>query len=551
MVVLQMGYIKGRHRKQMTLFPETIDDYITDNNSVKVIDAFVDCLDMAAIGFKNTTPKTQGRPSYDPRILLKLYIYGYFNKIRSSRKLMQECRRNLEVMWLIGKLTPDFRTIADFRKDNARALKKVFRQFVRICNELNLYSREMIAIDGSKFRAVNSKDHNVTSKKLEQKFKRVDKSINEYLEALDKYDKNESDTKELTKEEIQEKIVALRQRKEKYNTYLEEMQESGETQLSFVDSESRLMKTKNGAFEVCYNVQTAVDVKNHMIVNYDVTNKCNDMGLLKDNANETKEQLDTDVIEVIADKGYESKEDLLDCLKAGIIPHVSLRDEKIKIELISLYNDLEITPETKDSTKPQDIKKCLEAGILPTVYENRNIDIEVIEEIKQVKNQRCFILNESDNTVICPEGKILRKAAYFRKKAATRYVSRSACRKCKNKCTAAKFKQLDLRDGQKKLCLKSIDKVEKKVKITLKPNKEKLKLRKCIVEHPYGTIKRWCDGSYVLMKGMVKASADLSLSFLTYNLKRAINILGFEKLIEALMQISRHFSPLVIACYKV
>jgi len=529
-----MGHIIGKDRYQFTLFPETLDEYISEDNPVRVIDAFIKQLDLIEAGFINVIPAREGRPSYGPNCLLKLYLYGYFNKIRSSRKLMHECRRNVEVMWLIGKLDPDFRTISDFRKNNAKALKRVFRAFVKVCVELGLYTRELVAIDGSKFRAANSKDNNITVSKLEDRLKRIEKNITEYLEELDRNDQNEVDTKELTKEELQQKIEVLRQRQEKYNEYIKEMKESNETQKSFVDPESRLMKTHNGGFDVCYNVQTAVDAGSHMVVDFDVTNNCNDMGLLYEGAKRAKEALEEEILEVVADNGYEGKEDMLECLKSGIIPHVALKDGVAEQEIVIDYNESVITDETLHSSEPEDIQKCLEAGVLPAVYMNKNIEIEVVEQKKVGPGEKCFTRSEDGKTVICPEGRTLNKAADLKNKSKIRYTSRSACSHCLNKCTTSEFKQVDLKGGQNILFINSPNVIERKVKIRIKPDKEKIKTRKMVVEHPFGTVKRWCDASYVLMKGRVKATADLSLSFLAYNMKRAIRMVGVSELVAVM-----------------
>ena len=310
------------------------------------------------------------------------------------------------------------------------------------------------------------------------------------------------------------------------------MKENNATQKSFVDPESRLMLTHSGGFEVCYNVQTAVDAGNHMIVDFEVTNNCNDIGLLYEGAQRAKEALETEILDVVADNGYESKEDMLECLKAGIIPNVALKNDVVECEITLAYKESEITSETLNSTKPEDIQKCLEAGILPAAYTNKNIEIEVVEITKNGPSEKCFTLNENGESVTCPKGKILNKSAYLENKSATRFVSRSACSNCDDKCTTSNFKQVDLKDGQKTLYLKNPNFTERKVIIKLKPDKEKLKKRKGVVEHPFGTIKRWCDGSYTLMKSKIKANADLSLSFLAYNMKRAIKIMGVERLIE-------------------
>lgn len=536
MVVLFMRYIKGNNRNQVTFLPDTLDEYVSENNPVRVIDAFVNNIDLVKAGFNNAVPAKEGRPGYNPRHLIKLYVYGYFNKIRSSRKLMTECTRNVEVMWLIDKLVPDFRTISDFRKNNPKALKNVFRAFVKVCVELDLYKKELIAIDGSKFRAVNSKDKNFTRSKLKNKLKRIEKNIEEYLEELDEHDEEESeDSEELTKEEIKEKIKDLEKRQEKYNKYLKEMKENNETQKSLTDPESRLMRTHNGGFDVCFNVQTAVDAENHMIADFEVTNKGNDMGLLNGLAKNVKNELECDILELAADKGYESIEDMLECLKNGIIPNVSLKDGATKVNIPLEYEKMKIDSKTLESTDSKDIEKCLRAGVLPKAYRDKNLEIKVVEKAINKKSDKYFKLNEDRNSVTCPEGKILNKSAYLKKRKLTRFANRSGCRKCTNKCTKSKYKQVDLKDGQEILYAK-IRSVIKEVVITIKPDKEKIMERKCIVEHPFGTIKYWSGGSYLLLKGKIKATADLSLSFLAYNMKRAINIVGVEKLMKHLTE---------------
>lgn len=294
-----MKYIKGQLRSQMTMVTETLEDYISEDNPVRVIDAFVDSLDLELAGFNRTTPKDTGRPPYDPRDLLKLYVYGYFNKIRSSRKLMTECTRNIELFYLLCRLTPDFRTIADFRKDNAKAIKKVFSAFVKLCMKLNLYQKELLAIDGSKFRAVNSKSSTYNAEVLEKKLKRIDEHIVEYLSQMDKNDETEPDSP--SPEQIKAAIQELTTRKEKYQGYLKELLESGETQLLTTDPEARRMHSKDG-FHCCYNVQTAVDNGSHLIAEYEVTNHNTDQGLLKEVADITRKALEVETLEVTADK---------------------------------------------------------------------------------------------------------------------------------------------------------------------------------------------------------------------------------------------------------
>ena len=258
-----MDYIKGQSRMQTTMLPDCIDDLIDQDSPVRVIDAFVDGLDLVEAGFSKALLNKTGRPPYDPRDLLKLYIYGYFNKIRSSRKLMTECSRNIELFFLLNRLTPDFRTIADFRKDNAKALRNVFRAFVRICMQLGLYQKELLAVDGSKFRAVNSKDHCYNAEILHKKLERIDGHIAQYLGRMDTEDKREPEINKLTPEQVKSAIEQLRARKEKYQGYLKEIDESGQTQLLLTDPEARRMHSKDG-FHCCYNVQTAVDDGSHL-----------------------------------------------------------------------------------------------------------------------------------------------------------------------------------------------------------------------------------------------------------------------------------------------
>ncbi len=327
-----MKYITGESRYQITFLPDCIEDYVGKDNPVRVIDAFVNQIDMDKLGFKRAQPNDTGRSSYDPRDLLKLYIYGYFNKIRSSRKLMQECTRNLDLIYLIGKLVPDFRTIADFRKDNPIALKKVFKEFVKTCMKLNLYRRELFSIDGSKFRAQNSKDNCYNRIVLEKKLANIERNINDYLNYMEKEDKNEIAQESLTAEKIEAAIDEVTKRKEKYTGYLEELEKSGETQLLTTDPDARRMHSKDG-FHCCYNAQTAVDGGSHLIAGYSVDSKT-DVGHLKEVSDEAKELLEVQSIEVLADKGYDSQQDIMDCLMNGTVANVAIKEEKVSRPII-------------------------------------------------------------------------------------------------------------------------------------------------------------------------------------------------------------------------
>jgi len=565
-----MAYIGGINRKQMVLFPECLDEYIDENNPIRVIDVFVNQVDIESAGFLRFVPAKEGRPGYDPRDILKLYIYGYFNKIRSSRKLMAECRKNVEVMWLLKKLIPDFRTIADFRKIHPAALKNIFRAFVKLCDSLDLYSKDLISIDGSKFKAVNAKDRNFTFSKLDDRIRRIDEHISEYLSALEDNDKEETEDSVFSKEEIEKKIQKLKDRKEIYDSYLKEMLENSETQKSLTDPEARLMKF-NGKFDVGYNVQTAVDSGKKLIADFVLTNQPNDSGLLFEVAEDTRKLLGMETIETVADKGYRKPEDLQECLEKGIIPNVYPPDGANGHTFELDYKATVISDEIRNSTKPDDIKKCLSAGIIPTIYDNTNMTLEVLEkkakekpeEVKQdaieipenidaLLQAGYFVRDMEKNFVTCPMGYILRKRTVNR--GNDRYCNMLACSKCENKCTKSKYKTIDFKPGQymikskvwegkvstrtNSLTIKD-DEPKNKGKfikktvviITFVPDAEKLKQRKSLSEHPFGTVKRWHDSSYLLLKGKEKTASEISLSFLVYNLKRAINELGVKEIL--------------------
>lgn len=317
-----MAYIKGKNRQQYTMFPECIDDYVECDSPVRLFDAFVDSLSMNELGFVRSTPKEEGRPGYDPRDLLRIYIYGYFYSIRSSRRLERECKCNIEVMWLTGKLTPDFRTISDFRKDNKEAIKKIFKEFNRFCFKLQLFSKSFISIDGSKFKAVNSKDRNFTLSKLDDRIKRLDEHIALYMEELEICDQQEN--RQLSKQELEHKLNVCEQRRDKYNNYRERMQESGESQISLTDPDARLMKQNEG-FGVCYNTQTAIDAESHLIAGYEVTNNPTDHGQITKIASDVKSEYGINCLEAVADKGYECPQDQADALVAGVVPNVITR----------------------------------------------------------------------------------------------------------------------------------------------------------------------------------------------------------------------------------
>ena len=545
-----MDYIKGQARGQMTLLPDCIDDLVSPENPVRVIDAFVDGLDMEQLGFQRAVPNETGRPSYDPRDMLKLYVYGYFNKTRSSRKLMVECGRNIEMFFLLNRLTPDFRTIGDFRKDNAKALKNVFRAFVRMCMKLGLYHRELVAVDGSKFRAVNSSANCYNAETLEKKLRRIDEHIAEYLKQLDAADENEQWESQPTPEQIREALAELTQRKERYQGYLKKLEDSGETQLLTTDPEARRMHSKDG-FHCCYNVQTAVDDGSHLIAEYEVTNHNTDQGLLRDVAESVKDALDLETVEVVADKGYESREDILNCVMNGIVPNVALKYDKEERVYSLEYEAADITEEQRNSTKPEDIHRCLHAGVLPACYEGMALSVQ----LQGQGELSCFTLND-DGMVTCPMGNIFHKLKT--KGVNTVYGNKDACRQCKHRCTAGKNpKTVSFGPSTRVVPVEMYgaskyearplpedlvpynsfhrkDKVPKTVLLTIRPDRGKLRKRMCLSEHPFGTVKWYHGAHYLLCKGKEKATAELGLSFLAYNLRRAINLVGIEALIRAM-----------------
>ena len=545
-----MKYIQGHDRNQTTLLPDSVEDLISKDNPVRFIDVFVDKMDIEGMGFKKSTPAETGRPSYDPRDLLKLYIYGYFNKIRSSRKLMTECTRNIELFFLLNRLTPDFRTIADYRKDNSDAIHKVFRAFAKLCLKLKLYEKELFAIDGSKFRAVNSKANSYNRETLIDKLKRIDEHIANYLSQMNQEDSSSFEAPAPSKEAILAAMDELNSRKEKYIDFINYLDESGETQILTTDPEARVMHSKDG-FHCYYNVQTAVDKGSHLIADYMVTNNCTDQGLLKDVSEGVKELMEEETVEVVADKGYESRDDIKDCIMNGIVPNVAFKYDKSERIYSIDYVENEITEDIRNSTEPENIQKCISAGVLPACYENTAIEVEVQEQ----NDLSCFILNDH-GTVTCPMGNKLSKVKSKGKN--TIYACKEACRQCSNRCTASKnHKTVSFGPTTKFVPVKMFgninsnltkipgnipmnpfnhtlernDQPKKKVVLKIKEDTHKLKERMQLSEHPFGTVKWYHGAHYLLCKGIKKTTAELGLSFLVYNMKRAINMVGIEKLI--------------------
>ena len=562
-----MAYKKGSDRRQRILFPDCIDEYVEADAPVRLFDAFVDSLNIEELGFIRSTPKKKGTPGYDPRDLLKLYIYGYFYQVRSSRKLARECKCNVEVMWLLSKLSPDFRTISDFRKDNKESIEKVFKEFNRFCYRLRLFSKSYISIDGSKFKAVNAKDNNFTLSKLDDRIKRLDEHISLYMEALDECDNAES--RKLSKEELQHKLDVCQERKQRYEGYRDRLEESGERQLSLTDPDAKLMKANEG-FCVGYNVQTAVDAGSHMIAGYKVTNSPTDHGQITSVASEVKTDYEVPILETTADKGYESPEDHAEALANGIVPNVIQRNSGCTEQVQYEYKEAEITDEQKASTNPEELCACLGAGVIPDAYKDILTDVEIAEVREYVPNssdssilsmtpeqmrskalEGYFVRDSERNLVYCPQGEILRQKS-LKKNNMIRYYNRQACTNCKCKCTKRKCMEIDfskdrlIKGMNAKMKQKAKEenkdnpkpqrtfKVKKVVRYVLHLDQKKMDNRKCLSEHPFGTIKRALGQYYFLLKGFAKVKAEMALFCLSYNLRRAISLRGVPALLAAL-----------------
>ena len=550
-----MSHIPGKSRAQI-LMPGSIDEYVEEYSPVRVIDAFVDTLDMKALGFTKASPSHTGRPSYDPADLLKLYIYGYMNKMRSSRRLMTECRRNMEVMFLLNELKPDFRTISDFRKDNPEPIREVFREFVKFCGKHGIYKKELIAIDGTKVRAQNADDKCYNREILVKKIVRIDEHIEEYMGALKRNDEtgeddDDEDGRRKTPEEIHEALDELYERREKYEGYLSRIRARTMTQILETDPEAHRMKTRNG-FHCCYNVQVATDTDSHIICEFEATGKTNDLGQLTNLAVKAKDVLDADKLGVVADKGYDSHDDVLHTLMQGIFPNVPVRNGKDERIFNIDYRHVDVTDEMKNSTKPKDIRKCFSAGIVPACLENESLSIEIQNGGGVVA---CF-KRIDDKHVRCPMNKVLHRTRR-RNGNQSIFARPSACRTCKNRCTASSnHKTVCFIDGvdyvpaymfgksktfnvmpekafndQHNRALHGRQK-PRRVVIKLKYNEDMTKKRMCSVEHPFGSVKWYGDAGYVLCRGKRKVSAELGLSFLGYNIKRAIKMVGTEELIR-------------------
>jgi Transposase and inactivated derivatives len=479
-------HVNGPHRDQTVLFPNTIDQYVDKENTVRFIDAFLDSLNMEKLGFKHSIPADTGRPSYNPSDMLKLYIYGYLNQVRSSRKLEKECHRNIEVMWLMKKLAPDHKTIAEFRKDNVDCIKGIFQEFVYLCRSLGLYGAQLVAIDGTKFKAVNSKGNNLNEKTVAQRLKKTEEKIAEYLKELDSSDENDSEEDESAKTELKEKLSQLEEKKQQYQQIQGQMKATGQREVSLVDPDSRLMRVNSQALEVGYNIQASVDAKQHLIVDYDVINNSTDHHQLAKDALAAKEILGVDELDVLSDKGFYVEKDIAECEDNGITVFMPIPD------VLSPYKSLGV-PE-------------------PGFYSDR------------------FVYDAAKDLYVCPSGKELtfRKCVYRDDPLRGRVYRTIHCVECefRRRCTRNKRGRTIVRsefDG-------AVERLRSR--LLTSEGLQKCRMRRLLSEHPFGTIKRAFNQGYVLLKGLRKVQGEVGFTMLAYNIKRAINILGVGTLIS-------------------
>jgi len=470
-------FIEGVDRSQSTLFPDRLEDYIAEDNPVRIVDAFVEALDLRALGFQSVDPHATGRPAYHPAVLLKVYIYGYLNRIQSSRRLERETERNVELMWLTERLSPDFKTIADFRKDNGKAIRRVCREFVLLCRRLDLFSQAIVAIDGSKFKAVNNRDKNFTSAKMKQRMEQIEASIERYLGQLDSADREEPSVAEAKTPRLNDKIAALKEEMQRLKELEAQMLEEPDKQISLTDPDARSMKTRGNGI-VGYNVQTAVDTEHHLIVAHEVTNVGSDRGQLSNMAKQARTAMGVEDLTAVADRGYFKGEEILACHEAGITTVLP-------------------KPQTSGS------------------------------QSKGLFGKRDFRYLPEDDEYRCPAGEhlIWRMTTQEKGRTLHRYWS-SACQACsmKSQCTTSK---------QRRVTRWEHEAVLEAVQAQLDREPEKMRLRRQTVEHPFGTLKAWMGYTHFLTKTLPRVRTEMSLHVLAYNMKRVMNLLGVVTLMEA------------------
>jgi transposase len=470
-------FIEGEPRTQATLFPERIEDYIDEDNPVRFIDFFVDGLYLEQLGFHGMKPKETGRPAYHPATMLKLYIYGYLNRIQSTRRLEREAGRNIELMWLLGRLRPDFKTIANFRRSNGKAIRQVCAEFIGLCRKLDLFSQALVAIDGSKFKASNNRDKNFTPAKLKRRVEEIDKSIARYLSRLDRVDDAEPDAQSQSGK-LQDKIASLKEEVQRLKSLETEVLAAPDKQLSMTDPDARSMRSR-GTGIVGYNVQTAVDAAHHLIVTHDVINQNNDRSQLASMAIDARTQMGVEDLEVMADRGY---------------------------------------------YKGEEIKKCEDEGITTYLPKTRTSN----NKAHGLFDRSDFRYIPSEDAYHCPAGETLiwRMTTQEKGQNLHRYWS-SNCQTCKlkSKCTTGKERRVTRWEHEEVL-----ERMERR----LARDPDKMRTRCQTVEHPFGTLKHWMGATHFQMTTLKHVKTEMSLHVLAYNMKRVMNILGVASLIEAM-----------------
>ena len=476
---LMKRFVEGEDRRQGVLLPEYLDDFVAEENQVRVIEAFVDELDLAALEFDGMTPAATGRPSYHPSVLLKIYVYGYINQIASSRRLEREAGRNVELMWLTGRLAPDFKTIADFRKDNGPAIRATCRRFVEMCRRLNLFAHAVAAIDGSKFKAVNARDKNFTRAKLKKRMEQVEASIERYLSALETADRQEGELAEAKSARLKDKIASLRNQMRKFKALEVAVDAAPDKQISLTDPDARSMATSGkGTGVVGYNVQTAVDTKHHLIVAHEVTNVGSDRGQLSTMAKETQAAMGASDLTAIADRGYFKGEEIVACEAAGVTP---------------------LVPKPLTSGAKADGRF----------------------------GKQDFIYDPQEDAYRCPAGeKLTHRSTTVEEGLTLHGYWTGKCAGCALKpgCTPAKERRVRRWEHEAVL-----DAMQER----LDRAPETMRIRRQTAEHPFGTIKAWMGATHFLTRTLGKVRTEMSLHVLAYNLKRVIAILGVQPMIQA------------------
>jgi transposase len=474
-------FVEGTDRGQSTLFPECLEDWIGKDNPVRVIDVFVEELDLAGLGFCGVAPEATGRPSYHPSVLLKLYIYGYLNRVQSSRRLEREAGHNVEVMWLAGRLVPDHKTIADFRKDNGSAIRQVCARFVALCRAMGLLTQASVAIDGSKFKAVNNRDRNFTRAKMDRRMAQIEESVARYLQQLDTADRQEpTEALKAKTSGLKEKIEKLKAQMRRLAALKVDMLATPDQQISLTDPDARSMATSGrGSGVVGYNVQIAAETKHHLIVTHEVTNEGSDRSQLSSVAKEAKATLGMEQLDAVADRGYFNGEEILACEEAGIS--------------VTLPKPMTSNSKAEGRFGKQDFRYVAE-----------------------------------EDVYVCPAGE--RLAYYYTSEEKGLVVHRyatKACRHCAIKHNCTKGNERRIKRWEHEHILEVVQR-------RLDEHPEKMRQRRETVEHPFGTIKARMGATHFLMKTLPKVATEMALHVLAYNLTRVINIMGVQPLMAAI-----------------